>query len=83
MSYPWVVDGSAMVNHYSPWNEQGIARKLQIAGKLPPADVERGWGLQHTRRRDQLELERVRLLEHARDLYELPVAGRALDRLGR
>ena len=38
-----------MVLHYSyaPWTERFIARKMQIASKIPESDKARGWGSQH------------------------------------
>ncbi len=66
---------------YAPWNERAVARKLQIAQKLPPADVQRGWGYQHLRGREALDAHHALLRSHAIDLRAHPGAAAALARL--
>lgn len=66
---------------YAPWNERAIARKLQIAQKLTPEDVKRGWGKQHLRSREDLDAHHALLRSHAIDLKTHPKASEALRRL--
>ena len=39
---------------YAPWNNEVMQRKIQIASKLNPEDVHRGWGLQHLKKIEEL-----------------------------
>lgn len=45
-----------IIFHYafSPWNEKMLERKQQIISKLDLDDLKRGWGMQHTKSREQL-----------------------------
>ena len=71
------------VLHYgfAPWNANTIRRKLQIASKLVPADLQRGWGSQHTKSVDQLTATFQSLLPLAQDLAQFPGGAAALARL--
>lgn len=59
-----------MVFHfgYAPWNARSLARKTQIASKLKPEDVSRGWGAQHTRGLAELQQDFERIRAGAYDL---------------
>ncbi len=53
---------------FSPWNEQVIARKLQIKGQLSEEDKLAGWGSQHMMERDQLTDMQLRYANISEDL---------------
>jgi hypothetical protein len=69
-----------MVFHfgYAPWNENMVRRKTQIAAKLNPADVQRGWGAHHLRRAEELQRDYKRILGSATDLNSHLHASRAI-----
>lgn len=69
-----------MVFHfgYAPWNDELIRRKTQIASKLNPHDVERGWGLQHLKTAADLQADYKAILASAVDLNTHTHAGRAM-----
>ncbi|MBX3117429.1 MAG: glycosyltransferase family 2 protein [Fimbriimonadaceae bacterium] len=57
---------------YSPWNEQFLARKLQIKGQLSDEDKKIGWGSQHMLEREELEEMRLRYAKISEDLSLRP-----------
>lgn len=59
-----------MVFHYAPWTERTIARKMQIANKLNPADVARGWGNHHLRNAETLQGDYARKREVSVDFMQ-------------
>lgn len=70
-----------MVFHfgYAPWNREFISRKMQIATKLNPEDVERQWGVQHLRENSKLQSDYEQILKCATDLKQHPHANRAIE----
>lgn len=42
---------------YAPWNEEIMARKLQIAQKIPASDIELKFGLNHLKSREEWEAD--------------------------
>ena len=48
---------------FSPWTENFIKRKTQIAQKISQSDKDRGWGIHHLRNQIQLEKDRKKLHE--------------------
>jgi len=63
----------------SPWSEAGIARKLQIASRVPQADVERGMGAEHRRTKEQLQDYRQGLLSRITPISSDPNVRAALQ----
>jgi hypothetical protein len=70
-----------MVFHYgyAPWNERALQRKIQIATKLKPEDISRGWGAQHTRGLEQLQQDYLKIKAGAFDLRSHEHANAALE----
>lgn len=58
---------------FSPWEERFLARKRQIALRVPDADRVVGRGRQHLYSDDEREAIRARLAAHAFDLRNLPL----------
>jgi hypothetical protein len=56
---------------HSPWNEKFIQRKMQIAGKQPISDLQRGLGLHHQFNIQQLENEKSSYVIKSENLKEL------------
>jgi hypothetical protein len=69
-----------MVFHfgYAPWNEDVVRRKIQIADKLPPGDLQRGWGWQHLKKTDELQRDYDLIRASATDLNAHLHASRAI-----
>lgn len=67
---------------YAPWNEHGLLRKLQIANKLSPEDVQRGWGSHHTKKAEELQRDYESIRPNAVDLNTHPYASRAIAYAG-
>jgi hypothetical protein len=67
---------------YAPWNENGLRRKLQIAGKLNPEDLQRGWGVQHQKKTEELQRDYELIRSSATDLNEHPLASSAIAYAG-
>ena len=74
--------GGLMVFHlgYAPWNHEVVRRKTQIAAKLSPKDVQRGWGLQHLSNAEDLQRDYELFGASAADLIAHPHANRAIAR---
>jgi hypothetical protein len=64
---------------YAPWNDNVVRRKLQIADKLNPKDVRRGWGLQHMKKAEELQRDYALIRASATDLNEHQHASRAIS----
>ncbi len=67
---------------YAPWNENVLRRKTQIAAKLNPEDLQRGWGAQHLKKSDELQREYKLIREYATDLHDNLHASRAINYAG-
>ena len=67
---------------YAPWNENGLRRKLQIASKLNPEDLQRGWGVQHQKKTEDLQRDYELIRSSATDLNEHPHASSAIAYAG-
>jgi hypothetical protein len=69
-----------MVFHfgYAPWNEDVLRRKTQIAAKLNSEDLQRGWGLQHLKKIEELQQDYDRIRVNAIDLNSHLQASRAI-----
>ena len=67
---------------YAPWNEDGLRRKLQIANKLNPDDVQRGWGVQHQKKTEELQSDYDLIRSCATDLNGHPRASLAIEYAG-
>ncbi len=69
-----------MVFHFgfAPWNDEVVQRKTQIAAKLKPEDVKRGWGAQHLKKAEALQRDYELIRSNATDLMGHPHAGRAI-----
>ena len=63
---------------YAPWNKNVIRRKTQIAGKLNPEDVQRGWGVQHMKKVEDLQSDYELIRTSAIDLNTHQHANRAI-----
>jgi hypothetical protein len=63
---------------YAPWNEYAVRRKMQIATKLNPVDIQRGWGLHHLKQTEELQRDYELICSNATDLNEHPNARRAI-----
>lgn len=63
---------------YAPWNEDTVRRKTQIAAKLSPEDVQRGWGLQHLKKTEELQRDYELIRASATDLKLNLQASRAI-----
>jgi hypothetical protein len=53
---------------FSPWNDAVIKRKLQIVGKIPGVDAQRGLGVHHKSKLDDLLADYALVSRHAFDL---------------
>lgn len=53
---------------FSPWTPEFVARKLQIASRIPASEIAQGHGIQHLRSRVELEADRAALDTAVRDL---------------
>jgi hypothetical protein len=73
-----------MVFHFgfAPWNEETITRKTQIAAKLNPCDLQRGWGAQHLKDTEDLQRDYERFRASATDLNLHQYAARAIAHAG-
>lgn len=69
-----------MVFHfgYAPWNEDLIRRKTQISAKLKPEDIQRGWGVQHLKKFEDLQRDYLLIRANATDLNANQFASRAI-----
>ncbi len=67
---------------FAPWNEEVIRRKTQIAAKLNPDDLQRGWGAQHLKKAEDLQRDYERLRTNATDLNLHQYASLAIARAG-
>lgn len=69
-----------MVFHFghAPWNAEVVRRKTQIASKLNPEDVQRGWGIQHLKKAEELQRDYQLILASANDLHLHTHASRAI-----
>jgi len=69
-----------MVFHfgYAPWNDNMVRRKTQIAAKVNPDDLQRGWGLQHLRKTEELQRDYELIRGSATDLNAHLHASRAI-----
>ena len=69
-----------MVFHfgYAPWNADFVRRKIQIAAKLNPNDVQRDWGVEHLKKTDELQRDYELIRASATDLNAHLYASRAI-----
>ena len=58
---------------FSPWEERFLARKRQIASRVPEADRVSGRGRQHLHSDDERQALRARIAVHATDLRRVPL----------
>lgn len=65
---------------FSPWEAGFLARKRQIAARVPDADRAAGRGRQHLQSLAEWETQRTRLAAHATDLRRLPLFNAATGR---
>ena len=56
---------------HSPWNDSFIKRKMQIAKKQPPSDLQQGWGTHHQFNRQQLQQEFLSFRQGIEDMSPL------------
>lgn len=56
---------------FSPWNQEFLKRKKQISQKLDPADIKRGWGMQHSLDYSDLNKIKLSFLKHSYDLNKI------------
>ena len=70
---PWLPGGMLFKYIYTPWPDI-IARKLQIGARIPLNHLENGWGVHHTRSREQMEKERAETMrEGVINLRDIPL----------
>jgi hypothetical protein len=63
---------------YAPWNEDMVRRKIQIASKIKPEDVQRGWGAHHLKKSEELQRDYELIRHSATDFNNHPHASRAI-----
>jgi hypothetical protein len=69
---PAVIDGAYIFWFaFSPWNSDFLKRKTQIAQRLDPDDISKGWGYQHTLDYGQLDNIRNVFLKQSYSLADL------------
>ena len=67
---------------YAPWNEETMARKLQIAHKIPESDIKLKFGLNHFKSREDWENDFLLKKPYATlDLTTYPIAQAGLKAL--
>jgi hypothetical protein len=63
---------------YAPWTEDFTRRKAQIAAKLKPEDIQRGWGVHHLKTIEDLQRDYLLIRANATDFNAHPFASRAI-----
>jgi hypothetical protein len=67
---------------FSPWNDAVIKRKLQIVGKIPEVDAQRGLGVHHKSKLNDLLADYAQVSRHAFDLGAPGSGAHSPDRHG-
>ncbi len=67
---------------HAPWNENLLLRKTQIATKIDPQDLNRGWGDHHHIKKNELQKNFKLIASSAIDLRTHPYASKAITMAG-